>query len=308
MAYYNGTANSLTALRQALIDACVGEGWVWDSGNEVLSKAGLFVRITASSSSLFLLGRTGPTGGDAPGTVRIGRLFQQGTLPTYDLTFPAGYELFLFEQEVYLVVNYAVDHYQWLAFGRSTVATLPGTGMWLGASASSSIVGTEGPMQNGPVYITATGGGDEGNAASNAAALFWGKGGTSYATARNAWLHSDLDGEGWQLSNGDYGSPVGISPLVPLIGLLPNAWNSEAVLLPIRAYKLRPENRISLTADLEHARHTRIDHYVPGQVITIGSDRWKVFPWFRKDVVNRNGGYGIHHSGTFGWAIRYEGP
>lgn len=88
----------------------------------------------------------------------------------------------------------------------------------------------------------------------------------------------------------------------------PNSWNSEATLLPIRAWKARPSSKISMTADLEFARHIRIDNLSPGDILTIGSDQWKVFPWYRKDVSAHNGGYFVNHTGTFGWAIRYEGP
>lgn len=44
-------------------------------------------------------------------------------------TWPVNYEVFVFDQEVYLVINYSVDVYQWLAFGKSSIA-LPGTGCW----------------------------------------------------------------------------------------------------------------------------------------------------------------------------------
>lgn len=313
MAYYSGTANDLSAIRQALIDACTlpAEGWAWDSVSEVLSKGTMFARITVAALSISLLGRTSLSAGDAPSAVRIGRLLQETGYPTYDITFPASYEIFLFDQEVFMVINYDVDCYQWLGFGTSTLNGLPGTGMWIGASAATVIVGTVGSIKSGPIYITdlETGGGDVGNQGSNSAALFWAYGVSSNGTARNCWVHSDLDGHGWNFANAtDSSMPIGNGPLFTLIRILPNAWNSEAVLLPIRAYKIRPSNRLSLTADLENARHTRIDNYVPGQIITIGSTRWKIFPWFRKNIGVRNGGINLDHTGTFGWAIRYEGP
>jgi len=102
-------------------------------------------------------------------------------------------------------------------------------------------------------------------------------------------------------------SRVGITALRPLLEIQPNSWNSEAVLLPIREYFKRSENKVSLIIDLEHARHTRIDNYEPGQIITLGNDRWMIFPWTQKNTNSRNGGTAIDHSGTFGWAIRYEG-
>lgn len=290
MAYYNGTANDLTALRQALIDACVAEGWAWDATGEVLSQGALFLRLQIVSGYLTLLGRTGAAAGDAPNVVRIGQI---GSTP---LAYPLAYELFVFAGEVYLVVNYSLDYYQWAAFGDSTVLGLPGSGLWLGASlAAMASVGLE---------IYAVSGGSSGR---STGALFWATGGY-YAQSRNCWVHSDFDAQGWWLAQTLSDNPVGIAPTAPLMGLLPNAWNSEAVLLPIRAYKVRPSYKLSLTADLENARYTRIDNYTPGQIVTLGSERWKVFPWYRKDTTARNGGSGIDHSGTFGWAIRYEGP
>ncbi|SEI99838.1 hypothetical protein SAMN04244572_02392 [Azotobacter beijerinckii] len=292
MAYYTGTANDLTALRQALIDACGLEGWSWNGTSEVLSKGSMFLRLQIVSGYLTLLGRTSATAGDAPGVVRIGQI---GSRP---LVFPLAYEIFVFAGEVYLIVNYSVDYYQWCAFGQSTVQGLPGTGLWLGASLGSAAA------SNG-IDLYAQSGGS--GAPTVAPALFWAADNQNTAN-RGCWVHSDLDAQGWWLTQTLGGFPVGIRAAAPLIGLLPNAWNSEAVLLPIRAFKVRPSSKVSLTADLANARYTRVDNYAPGEIVTLGPDRWKVFPWYRKNTASRNGGSNIDHSGTFGWAIRYEGP
>lgn len=294
MAYYTGTANDMTALRQALIDACVLEGWSWDGGSEVLSKAAMFLRLQIVSGYLTLLGRTGATSGDAPNEARI------GTFASTAVTFPLTYEIFAFAGEVYMVVNYSVDLYQWCAFGQSTVQGISGSGMWVGAS-----LATTAPAG---LQLSPTAGAQGSNYA--APALFW-QTTYTYTEVRSCWVDSGLDGQGWWLGQTLSGVTVGIAATVPLVGLLPNSWNSEAVLLPIRCYKVRPSNKISLIADLEHARYTRVDNYAPGEVITIGADRWKVYPWYRKNTAARDGGAttGINaHSGTLGWAIRYEGP
>ena len=60
--------------------------------------------------------------------------------------------------------------------------------------------------------------------------------------------------------------------------------------------------------DLAHCRFLRIDNYQPGDIIPLGPDRWKVAPWYRKNTAQRDGGSNIQHTGTFGWAIRYDGP
>ncbi|EPL63734.1 hypothetical protein B382_04615 [Stutzerimonas stutzeri B1SMN1] len=293
MAYYSGSAVDMAAVRTALVNACTAEGWSWDGGNEVLSKGSIYVRLRVVSGYLELLGRTAAVSGDAPSVVRIGQL------AATPVTYPAAYEIFVFDTEVYLVINYSVDYYQWCAFGISNVEGLPGTGMWLGATLEA----------NNPTGISITN--SDGNETSNTVtpALFWATRIQLGSRNRNCYVNSGLDSEGWNLTLAGSNIQIGVSHLVPLIALLPNSWNSEAVLLPIRCYKPRPSSKISLIADLEHARYTRVDNYLPGQVIVIGDDRWKVFPWYLKNTAGRNGGNGgISHTGTFGWAIRYEGP
>lgn len=295
MAYYNGSAVDMAAVRSALVTACTSEGWSWNGTTEMLSKGAMFVRLQVVSGALALLGRTSAGGGDAPNVVRMGQLW------TTPITYPLAYHLFVFETEVFMVINYSVDYYQFCAFGLSSTAGLPGTGMWISATLSNSDA-THG------ADITPIGGG-AGGLNRVAPAPFWGTEAPNPSSApRNCWLHSDIDAQGWWLAQSLTAAPVGIRGSVPLIGLLPNSWNSEAVLLPIRVWKQRASSKISLTAELQHARYTRVDNYEPGQVINIGPDRWMIFPFYRRDTVNRNGGGGIDHSGTLGWAILYEGP
>ena len=296
MGYYTGTANDMTALRQALIDACTqpAEGWAWNGTTEMLSKGAAFLKLQVVSGYLTLLGRTSASAGDAPNVARI------GTFVSTAITWPVTYEIFAFAAEVYLVINYSADLYQWCAFGLSTVQGMAGSGMWVAASLATAA----------PTSINMTQTAGAGASGYACPALFW-QTTYIYAEVRNGWVHSDLDSQAWWMAQTVDGATVGVSAAAPLIGILPNTWNSEAVLLPIRAYKVRASSKISLVADLEHARYTRIDNYTPGQIVTIGSDRWKVFPWYRKNTASRNAGSSSGssaHTGTLGWAIRYEGP
>lgn len=301
MAYYNGTANDMAAVRTALVSACVSEGWAWNSVTEVLSKGVMFLRMQVVTGYLRLLGRSSAAAGDMSHVVQIGPFTGRASDPLPPLVYPISYELFLFGEEVYCVINYSVDCYQWCAWGKSAIQGLPGTGMWVGASAANARTS----YQYG-IYLGKYIGGSEGGAGSYfCPALFW----STQSAPEESRVHSDLDGQGWWMAQTVNGSTVGIAAAGPLIGLLPNLWNSEAVLLPIRAYKVRPSSKISLTADLTNSRYTRVDNYAPGEIINIGSDRWKIFPWFRKNSSQRDAGGDVSsHTGTFGWAIRYEGP
>lgn len=301
MAYYSGSANNMAAVRSALTAACTSEGWTWDAGEEVLYKGSIFVQLQLSGEYLRLLGRTGLTTGDAPHVVQMGPFTSYSGAPLPALSWPVSYELFVFDAEVYCIINYNVDVYQWCAFGQSTVANLPGTGMWLGATGNNAKT----------VYHYGLGMSHNISYGSNVfCPVLFGRGSSGNAGGTESLVHSGLDQQGWWSSTTENGPHVGsLATLRPLLGCLPNEWNSEAILLPLRGYKLRFEHRISLVADLAHARYTRIDNYSPGQILTIGSDRWKVFPWYRKNTIERDASnWRTNHSGTYGWAIRYEGP
>lgn len=291
MAYYSGVANDLGALRQALIDACVGEGWVWSPSQSVLHRDQLFVKITHSSARLDFLGRTSLTTGDMPRPVGIAQLGHGSSIVS--LSWPMTFDIFIFVNEVFLVVNYGVEYYQFAAFGGSTVVDLIGTGLWVTASAKRvpSIVNiaVSGRVQS-PVYSVPA----------------------PFLRARSdinnseSFIHTGLVDGIWGASTNSVAS---INPaLVPLFEISPNSWNTEAVLLPIRVFQSRAERKVSLVADVKNARYMRIDNYEPGQIIIIGSERWKVYPFYSKNSVARNGGTDIKHSGTLGWAIRYDGP
>lgn len=316
MAYYSGTAASLTALRTALLTHAVTDGWTLTG--DVLSKAGVYFQITEDATNIKCLGcESNAVANPAPGVVMIGRIFQRTSYPTREITFPCTYRVFGFSQELYLVANYDVDRYQWMAFGKTTVPGVPGQGGWCGASVGSEIPGSDGSASYEPFSIGATFGGPSTTVRdASPGALFWRTSGVNNAVC-NSWCNHGLDGGGWtDSSTGSSATiprgPIGISYAAPLIGIQPSAWNSEAALLPICYYRQRPSNKVSLAVQLEHARHLRIDYHAPGDIITLGADKWMALPWHQKNLAVRNGSTSdsnlIDHSGTFGWAIRYEGP
>lgn len=308
MAYYSGTAASLTALRTALLTHAQADGWVLTG--DVLSKAGVFFQILETATNITCLGcESNAVLNPAPHAVMMGRVFQQTGYPTREITFPCNYEVFGFAQELYLVANYNSDTYQWMAFGKSTVSGLPGQGGWVGSVIGNDIAGINSAITDLVYYMSATEGG--GGVNGGCPALFYSNYSPSSTTGWNYHVNSGLDGHGWSHVNSITPSynTIGIKNIEPLYGQLPSAWNSESVLLPLRCFKARPSFKVSLTADLENARHIRINNLTPGDILTIGLDKWKVFPWYRKDLIAPNGALGpANHTGTFGWAIRYEGP
>lgn len=320
MAYYSGSVNSFGDLLTALFDSCIAEGWTLN--DDVLIKGAAYVRATVSNVDttstgigIILQGGTGYSAGTlvdpSPMTPRLGTPSRNTGL----ITWPAEYFIHIFDNpdEVFMVVRYSVDHFLWLAFGLSTVPGLLGSGLWLSAI-NKRFRGNTGPA----ITIGETSGGTSGNDhasatyAASSGAPFWNTESRTSGSSHQDAVCSGLDGVLWPMrtSNGSIteGSVQAIELAAPLISQSPNAWNGESPLIPIQAYVWRASNNCSLVVDIRNARYLRLDNYEPGQIITLGPDSYRVYPFYRKNIVEKNGGSGVDHTGTFGWAIRYDGP
>lgn len=289
MPFYTGTAADLATLLTAARSALQTEGWALDG--DVLHKGDCFVELVVSGSTLQLLGGTGIDGSNAltgagPFRVRI-RAFEQ------PLVFPLTYFLHINESpdEVYLYVRYAVDFYQCLAWGVSDVVGVPGSGVWYH--------GTQG--ENSATDLTL----GYGSGGTGHRPMFFGGVGLpaseSVDNRMSSFIFDDFDGTGWRTPT------LPFTSVWELLSRQPNAWNSHTVLIPIQVWCTRPSNTASLGADIRHARYVRIDNLNPEDVVTLGSEKWRVYPIYRKDTNNRDGGAMLQHSGTFGLALRYDG-
>jgi hypothetical protein len=302
MAYTTGSAVSFAAVKTALANACVADGWTntADAGGEVvLSKSGVFVQVVDALTELAFLGRTSLNAGDAPNSVTIGDItIVSANYGVGDdiVSFPLTYHVFTFTNEVFLVIGYG-DNYQWASCGLSTQAGLTGSGAFVGASYGS----VRAPYY-ARVQLTSSTGGHT-TYKQSSMALFWATTASS-VNERNCFVHSNIDPLlPWALSL------TGVKSYTELLNTQPNTFNSESVLLPIRSYKERVDSKISQVIEIENARYIRIDNYNNEQIITLGLDKWMVFPWYRKNITDRNcAEQWKDHTGTFGWAIKYEGP
>lgn len=309
MAFITGVATTIAGLRQAIIDGCVANGWS-NSGN-VIWKGSSYFELTTTSTEVILYGGTGQSGGvitgKAPTGVKIGGSY---------ITFPVSYDLHVFDNpdEVYFVVSYNVDYYQQLSFGTSNVAGA-GNGPWFtGAHATTySILNNGMNIENAFYAIYAY---PFANISNNALGLFLL--GTWSGEVGSSFVYTNLGGTtGW------YGFGSGASTkrllngsathVAGLLNCSPSAFNGISALLPIKAMIDMGSFGRATVASLNNARFCRIDNSLPGGVISYGTERWKVYPWLRKNTAARNGVNNStstppNHSGTFGYAIRYTGP
>lgn len=310
MAYFSGTAANFATLKTAIENACVSQGWVLSNG--ILSRNGCYVQLSSASAQLMLQAGNGQNGSSLTDTPTVtntsGAAFLKDTTGV-PIGWPVSFEIHVFTEpdEVYCVVNFNSDFYMQLSFGQSDVPGIGGTGNWFTGSFSPNVYSYS---RDAHAYL-------------DVVTLHWGfvtyktfVGGlfTEKALSTSAsHLHCGLDNVGWigasnenTLSDGRYAQQWS----APLVARSPSPFNSASILIPIKCVKPRPSKGMTVVADLRNARIVRIDNLTPGGVIDYGSERWKVYPFLRKNADVRNGvpwPTGAHHSGTLGYAIKYTG-
>lgn len=307
MAYYSGQVAGYQELSNALVAACVAEGWAW--ADSILSKGDTFVKLTVSLSmtgtvgiGLIISAGTGKSGSTLLNeSLTQPRLGPLSTNSIYIPLFPIRYHFFIFEDpnEVYVVINFDVTRYFHIAFGSDGLGKI-----WLSGSAKKS----QSDSGNSGVVINATAGG------STATGLY--TSGIFWVSNRSTTHVQNLDAvyvDGvWTGANS--GSSInainGFYANMQLIALQPNKWNDETILFPIQILQFVASSKSRILLEMKNSRYLRVDYYEPEQIITLGNDRWMILPFHRKNILAKDGtgsNYG-DHSGTFGWAIRYDGP
>lgn len=341
MPYYSGTASSFIDLRTALVDACQLHGWVWDSSNLILSKGDLFYKIDYQANannlpeSLVFMSGTGVSGGVLTNVSTVTPRMGRERHNAYDPTWPMSYSIHIFTapDEVYFVARHSVDRFYWAAFGQSNTPGLSGTGAYLSANFCKYDASTYGggtdysriytfsltvnslSAGSGPSYYTYT----------YSSGMFFANTVGPYSTVTSTFglykqdtIHTGLMSTygGW---NGTPNETAATSPgmcsamkyLQELLWNQPNAWNNEAILLPINIYENITTTTVALVHTAKHARYVRVDYYEPEQVITLGPDKWKIYPFIKKNAQfpasTKGTGNAENHTGCLGWAIRYDG-
>jgi len=300
MAYVSGTAATLAELVAGIRNACTANGWTLSG--EVLHKGTVYQRVRVefvnfvdSMPGTGIDGSNNITGGAIP--ARIGSL-SGSPVYIHPFVFPLTYEVFIQSDpdEVMVVVGYGADLYQWLAWGKSSVS-LPGTGGWSSGSLSSHQ-----SIQGSGIYM----------GRSIDPGLVFGIKSTVAGYHCPALFHATQRYQSGEVVNHGIGG-AGFAEdaqaarfRAPLDAITPNAYNNQAVLMPIQAYT--PEygsNKVALVVDVKSIRAIRINNINPGEIITLGPDRWKVYPWYKKGT---SSGFGISDTGNNGFAVRYDGP
>lgn len=320
MAYYTGTASSFADLQTAIENAATANGWSLSNG--ILSDGTAYVRfyeLTVTGLLRFCIqGGTGQTGATLDEPSEYAHL---GHASTLTIQFPVTYHIHAFQNpnEVYCIVNHSVIYYDLLAFGRSDIPGIGGTGGWV-----------HGPLARG-IGLTGAGGRNfymrlntrppiSGTSSSVAGRVLWNYYRTSFtqqADKSSTFIHCETRGAtewkfGFDITSESPNIAGGLGTIIGLLQALPNQLNSAHVLLPARCVLLDDDAGLKILCQNQNLRFTRNDLIQDGEVITYGLEKWKVYPCFSRDLVDRSINTSTVttalHSGTLAYAIRYDGP
>lgn len=318
MAYQTGSVNSPAVLKTIIENFCVANGWTVTTVASVtrLNNANSHIQIGTTSTGVYLQGAL-----DSSTTT----LNSPSGLNAPIASWPVTYHLFAFGNpcQVVCAINYDILIMNYLMFGdivkvndsayvggdwywgtRGDLSGLVNNHMIYGFDADSIDSNYDGAVSGSVMPFMQT---------------FW-----TTTLKMGSYIHAEIDNSIWKTAS--YSTlttnHVKLSPttLCSIFRGL-NTWNSQAVLVPIHLDALGGSSLWHYLGYVEHIRLIRIDNYNIGDIVTIGSDRWKVFPCFYKDTAYRNsqsiGVTTVGHvnyyttvksSGTLGFAIRYDGP
>jgi len=322
MSYQTGTVTTPAGLISAINAFAASNGWTQSAAvlgaHGVLSAGGgsveMWVDATYPSNKINIQGANANdmvTGlCPQPASIFLGATHWTDGV-TYHLfshTVPAN--------QIICIVQFGGIYHNWLAFGDYTkYATFTG-GNYFAASwgAKAALYVNDIAMENWTV--------DDGSASGYTAlsgSFFWhvlnySNWGSSYASRRNSFVHAEIDGYTWPGAGETHGLYPTFSQMNYQLfysGNQPTSWDLHAVLLPYTIFMPRSDGHYSAIGHIDNVNYCRVTYFEPGEIITIGSDKWMVFPFFRKKV-SAPDGFGSDgsrdSSGTHGWAIRYDGP
>lgn len=331
MIYLTGTANNLTDLLTALTSSLSANGYTWDSTNSLLSKGAVASKLTivgtGTAQVLQMQAGTGVSGGalqnpavNTPG-IRAGLM---GLNKVTNIVFPVTYKIFIYTSPDMWVLSVNHDSVYWQHMMNGLAVNLGLTGLsgvlpffyasfkfgqgsnhnlcCLNSSANGS-TGSGACSGALPFLINNTLGSQHDNCGvfANEPLAFNGSAAVTWAPnyLSSASQYSTNTQVNWQLS-----SPM---TAYQTINRLPNAWNQDSQLVPLRTLIGRPSGFLSPACLIPHLRLVRNDFYNDGDIQTYGTDQWMILPARRKDSVNRTiaASGGADASGTYALALEY---
>lgn len=298
MSYETNTVANPTALVTALMTFATANGWT--TGTFIvgasLNKGQSHVAVTASgTTTVNIVGAN-----NAAGTVELSPNTKSIYIAT--VNWPVTYHFFSLSNPdiIVIVLSYSTTLYQTIWFGdivKVHSSAFVGGNFYFG-SKNGILTNSSGVVS---ISDTNLSGGTTISPATAGSCIPFDTNNTASAAAK---IHAKIDSAVWDT---EIAKKVTLCDwVVSTLFRSPNSWNSQAILIPMHLQFAMASSLYAYIGYIEHVRLLRIDNYEIGDIITLGSDSWKVFPFISKNATLRNGGLSVttNHSGTVGFAVR----
>lgn len=307
MPYQTGTATSSSDLQTTIEVFATSNGWTLTNG--VLSKDGCHIKLDGSSATQLYaeIGLGDDGAGNLTDKCAYNCYLRSGLMTyrnvgddAYTLTYPATYHLFSFDSpaHIFVTVNFNVAHCQHMIFGniKKYGTYTGGQSLWASHQPrnSSSLV----YYPSGFAWV----GGDSSGRGSHGYYFFGSVPGSIYPCSPSGFVYCDLDGTTWKTNrvNGTgyaagYGSTTAAGLSRPYLNKF-NSINLQPVLSTPVFVTDRPSSLKSVIGVNPHMRYLRVDNYLPGDIISVGTQDFMVFP------------FNYEPFAPIGFAVKYDGP
>lgn len=315
MAYVSGSTNSMTDLMAVI--ANIGEAAGYTKETITVGDPGFplrtGVRITKGGFGVELKCDDGPwplypfrvflqpykisgTGGGSQG-YKVFNPYENVNGIEFD--WPINYEAYYYEEEVYIILRYQTDFFQFISFGDSKA---PGNSecFWFSAPALTNT--PENGTNASRMSFTVTTTNFTSVSSNNITPGIFCAQGSFWNSLTDSWCYT--------VGNAatDVRNHLGQACSSGLLWGNPSAFSSIAHLIPIKLMGASgTSGSWNILNTLKHCRLTRNDFYTAGEVVTLGAETWKIYPMYRKNAAVRNPGIGVLDSGTLAFAIRTNG-
>ncbi len=311
MAFQTGTFTSAADLIATVKSFATSNGWT--VSGDVIYKGTVYSELTVLNTGtvdfIRIRGGTGELAGALTGA-STGNAYLLGMAGPVTFSFPGTYWLFDSTAPNTLICIVRSNeglYFNWLLFGMlNKYGTYTG-GEFFGASFHRAAEWTYSDVRI-ELDRQSSGGSEQ------SAAPFWSMAAASGNLSTNVYVRSDVGlesgawlGETDPSNNSAHANRGGGS----LIKRNPNVWNNQTVLVPYIISTQRASGFYSKLGNFSAARLCRITNFAAGDIVTLGSDKYMVFPFYRKNTEYPDGFQnpnGANASGTLGWAIVYDGP
>ena len=318
MPYYTGVVTTPANLKTLIETHAIANGWTL-SAQDYLYKGKSYIKLhSADTNFLKITGANSADGTTSPAGFNRAICIKTAWWPvTYYISIHTNPDI------VICTLVYDTDRIQVILFGDivkvNESAYTGGNFFWATGGDQSLAVQTNSEIKIEDDYLGTL----NDNAFQNVTSYFYNNyyGNIPFITIityndalySNVGFHAEIDGNIWDNNTNllGYNRVTWTDTTKSSLYRGPSSWNGQTNLVPMELQMAMGSNLYAYLGYIEHMRFVRVDNYQIGDIITIATDKWKVFPWKRKNVTYRNGGgAGVvtAHSGTVGFAVKYDGP